>query len=732
MARLKSEHTELNKVSQMLGNTLVGRYQIISNLGGGGFGETFVACDTHLPGSPKCVVKKLKPQASDPVTLETARRLFDTEAKVLYKLGRHEHIPQLLAYFEENQEFYLVQEYIQGHDLNEEIKPGKPISENQVISLLQEILEILEFVHQQKVIHRDINPRNILRQEKDGKLVLIDFGAVKQITTQVVSTVNQTKFTVAIGTPGYIPSEQAQGEPKFSSDIYALGLIIISAITGLSNEELEKDDDTNEIIWQKYAIVSPEFAEIVDTMVRYDFRMRYSSATQALQALKSLNRPYSGTMVLNIAPLPAKPKPGKKIKVNNVIIKAFTAMLLTGMGATASIFIINTINSANAGELYKKANTFYELQRYEDALSSYQKAIEIQPEYAQAWNGQAKVLYELNSYQEALLAYDKAIQIEPDYQDSWSGRGFVLNKLQRFQEAISSFDKALKLESEAPKVWYGKGEALSNLKRYDEAIKSYDKAIELEAEYEQAWYNKAWALYSLRRYQDALSTYEKVLQLNPNNELAWYNSGNALVNLNRNNDAIKAYSKAVEYKPNFYPAWLSRGNILISLRRYPEAIESFKEVLKYQPHNYDALYSQGWALHQIQRYEEAIAAYDKAVAVKQNDFKVWYNRGNSLYNLQKYQEAILAYNRAIRYKKDHAESWYSKGNALVNLEQYQEGIVAYNTAIKYNPDYREAVKASKKVQEILEDKEKEKDKDKKKEKGKDKDRSSRFWNFWRG
>ncbi|MBE9215867.1 tetratricopeptide repeat protein [Plectonema cf. radiosum LEGE 06105] len=706
----------------MLGNTLVGRYQIISNLGGGGFGETFVACDTHLPGSPKCVVKKLKPQATDPVTLETARRLFDTEAKVLYKLGRHEHIPQLLAYFEENQQFYLVQEYIQGHDLNEEIKPGKPISEDQVISLLQEILEILEFVHQQKVIHRDINPRNILRQEKDGKLVLIDFGAVKQITTQVVSTTNQTKFTVAIGTPGYIPSEQAQGEPRFSSDIYALGIIIISAITGLSNEQLEKDDDTNEIVWQKYATVSPEFAEIVDTMVRYDFRVRYSSATQALQALKSLNKPSSRTMVLNIAPLPAKPKPRKKIKVKNVIIKALTAMLLTGIGATASIFIINTINSANAGELYKKANTFYELQRYQDALSNYQKAIEIQPEYAQAWNGKGKVLYELNSYQEALLAYDKAIQIVPDYQESWSGRGFVLNKLQRFQEAISSFDKALTLESEAPEVWNGKGEALSNLKRYEEAIKSYDKAVELQPEYEQAWYNKAWALYSLRRYEDALSTYEKVLQLNPNSERAWYNSGNALVNLNRNNDAIKAYSRAIEYKPNFYQAWLSRGNILISLRRYPEAIESFKEVLKYQPNNYDALYSQGWALHQIQRYEEAVAAYDKAVAVRQNDFKVWYNRGNSLYNLQKYQEAILAYNRAIRYKKDHAESWYSKGNALVNLEQYQEAIISYDTAIKYNPDYSEAVKASKKVQEILEDKEKEKDKD----------RSSRFWNFWRG
>ncbi len=700
----------------MLGNTLVGRYQIISNLGGGGFGETFVAYDTHLPGSPQCVVKKLKPQGNDSTTLQTARRLFDTEAQVLYKLGIHERIPQLLAYFEENQEFYLVQEYIYGHDLDEEIKHGEPISEVQVISLLKEILEILEFVHQQKVIHRDINPRNILRNDKDGKLVLIDFGAVKQITTQMVSAANQTQVTVAIGTPGYIPSEQAQGEPKYSSDIYALGIMSISALTGLSPDELEKDDDTNEIVWQKHALVSQELAEIIDKMVRYDFRVRYGSATQALEALNSLNnlnKPSSShTMVLNVAPHSQVFKPRKKIEFKKIFIKAFMALLLTGAGATASLFIIHSINSVNAGDLYKKANTFYELQRYEDALNNYKQAIEIKPEYAQAWNGKAKALYELDSHPEALSAYDKAIELEPNYLDSWRGRGFALNKLKRYQEAIYSFDKALKLQPESPDILNARGRALSNLKRYDEAIQSYDRAVELKPDYDQAWYNKAWVLYNLKRYKDALNTYEQVIYLKPNNELAWYNSGNALVNLNRKKDALNAYSKAVQYKPNFYQAWLSRGNILISLRRYPEAIESFQEVLKYNTNNFDALYSQGWALHQMQRYEQAVAAYDKAIAVRRNNYKVWYSRGNSLYNLQKYQEALSAYNRAIRYKKDHPESWYSKGNVLVNLGKEKEALTAYDTAIKHNPDYREAIKARRKLQERLEEQLEEKEEDK--------------------
>ncbi|MEM6400907.1 MAG: tetratricopeptide repeat protein [Cyanobacteria bacterium P01_D01_bin.116] len=708
----------------MLGNTLVGRYQIVSNLGGGGFGETFVAYDTHLPGSPKCVVKKLKPQANDPVTLQTARRLFDTEAQVLHKLGIHEHIPQLLAYFEENQEFYLVQEYIYGHGLDKEIKSGKPITQEQVISLLQEILEILEFVHEQKVIHRDINPRNILRRDKDGKLVLIDFGAVKQITTQITSPANQTQITVAIGTPGYIPGEQAQGEPKFSSDIYALGIMSITALTGLTAEKLEKDNDTNEIIWQKYPQLNQELVDILDKMVRYDFRMRYSSATQALEALKNLNQNLnqpssSNTMVLNIAPFSQilqSQKKRKKINPKKILIKAVIVMLLTGAGATSSIFVINSINSANAGDLYKKANTFYDLQRYEDALNNYKQAIDIKPEYAQAWNGQAKALYELNSHQEALSAYDKAIELEPSYQDSWKGRGFVLNKLKRYQDAIYSFDKALELEPESPEIFNARGKSLSNLKRYDEAIQSYDKAVELKSDYDQALYNKALVLYSLKRYKDALKTYEKVIRLKPNNERAWYNSGNALINLNREKDAFKAYSKAVQYKPSFHQAWLSRGNVLISLRRYPEAIESFQEVLKYNPNSFDALYSQGWALHQMKRYEQAIASYDKAIAVRQNNYKVWYSRGNSLYNLENYQEALSAYNLAINYKKDHSESWYSKGNVLVNLGKDKEALTAYDTAIKYNPDYREAIKAKKEVQERIEEKLKDKDKDKNKNK----------------
>ncbi|MTJ12673.1 tetratricopeptide repeat protein [Anabaena sp. UHCC 0187] len=682
----------------MLGNTLVGRYQITNYLGGGGFGETYVANDTQLPGSPQCVVKKLKPQSTDILHLEIARRLFDTEAQVLYKLGIHDRIPQLLAYFEENAEFYLVQELIVGNDLSQELKPGIIFTQDQVICLLQEILEILDFVHQQKVIHRDVNPRNILRREQDHKLILIDFGAVKQITTKLVNSLDITKSTVAIGTPGYTPGEQAQGTPKFSSDIYALGIIAIQALTGLSPEQLDKDPENNEIIWQNYATVSPEFAQFLNQMVCYDFRQRYASATIALQALENLNKNTSGTIVFSPATLPTQANTSKTKK--GIFWKLLLGIFVLGIGSVGAIFMLNRINNQNAIELYNQGNTLIQLQRYEEALAIYEKAVDIKPSYSQALYGQGKALFQLKKYQEALIAYDQAIQIQPNYLEAWTNRGFVLVSLKRYSEALATFDKALQLKNDNPQVWQIKGDVFIKINQYNNAVKAYEQAVNLQPDNAQLWYKKASALQNLKQYEEAIVAYKKAIELKPDYELAWYNLGNCSVNLNRYEYALQAYDQAVQYNQNNSAAWLSRSNVLMTLRRYPEAIDSFSQVIKSNPQQYQAWYNRGWALHQVKRYPEAIESYQKAISLKGNDYLVWYNLGNTQYNLQKYQEAITSYNKAIRYKPNHYQSWYSKGNALLNLQQYQQAITSYDKAIEYKPDYQQAIEARTKAQNI--------------------------------
>jgi serine/threonine-protein kinase len=279
----------------MLGHLLDGRYKIIRVLGAGGFGQTYIAEDTKLYNNT-CVVKQLKPMATDSATLQIARRLFESEAQLLHKLGTHDQIPQLLAHFEENSEFFLVQQFIDGHPVSDELIPGTKINETEVISLLENILQPLAFVHQNNVIHRDIKPPNLIRRHSDNKVVLIDFGAVKQIGTQVVNGQGVTKMTVGIGTAGYMPSEQSRGSPRLSSDVYAVGMIGIQALTGLMPHQFQEDVETAEIVWRNLTQVSETLGNTLDRMVRYDFRQRYQSAMEALAAVQQLNNAYAPTL----------------------------------------------------------------------------------------------------------------------------------------------------------------------------------------------------------------------------------------------------------------------------------------------------------------------------------------------------------------------------------------------------------------------------------------------------
>lgn len=269
------------------GKILSSRYQILKVLGSGGFSETYIAEDTQRPGNPRCVVKQLKPANAKATGLELARRLFNSEAQTLEKLGTYPQIPQLLAYFEEGAEFYLIQEYIIGHPLNQEIPSGRTLSEPAVIDILRDLLQTLAFVHENGVIHRDIKPSNIMRRHSDWKLVLIDFGAVKEVTALQMANPEQTPFTIGIGTKGYAPNEQCFGRPQYSSDIYAVGMIAIKALTGKSPHELNRDAD-EELQWRHLAVVSHALAEIINKMVREDYKERYQSASEIIAALDQL------------------------------------------------------------------------------------------------------------------------------------------------------------------------------------------------------------------------------------------------------------------------------------------------------------------------------------------------------------------------------------------------------------------------------------------------------------
>jgi eukaryotic-like serine/threonine-protein kinase len=287
------------------GYLLRNRYRIEKPLSAGGFGETYIAIDEDYPDRREVVVKHLKPQTNDPAQLDVARRLFITEAKTLAKLGdKTDRIPTLYAHFEEQGEFYLVQEFIDGRTLTQELGSQK-LAEAETISIVREILTGLVQVHTSNIIHRDLKPDNIIRRSHDHKLVLIDFGAVKAVRKTTLKTSNaKLSQSIGIGTDGYMPTEQAMGYPNTASDIYAVGAIALQCLTGIHPTELF-DDDVMEFRWRHLCQVSDRTANILSKMVASRHPDRYSNAIDAIKAIDLLLTPPIPPTI----PSPAQPNP---------------------------------------------------------------------------------------------------------------------------------------------------------------------------------------------------------------------------------------------------------------------------------------------------------------------------------------------------------------------------------------------------------------------------------------
>ncbi|MBE9051960.1 serine/threonine protein kinase [Nostocales cyanobacterium LEGE 11386] len=275
----------------MIGKVLQARYQIVQSLGAGVFGQTYVAVDRDYPENPKCVIKQLKSNSFQPSYLDTLRLCFLTETATLHLLGSHPQIPKLITCFEEHERFYLVQEFVEGHSLTAELPInqywGCLWNESEVVELLEDILGILEFIHSQGFIHCDVKPENLIRRTIDGKLVLIDFGSIQSVDLGLDGEL--PIYRIPVTSLGYIPPEQFIGQTQPNSDIYALGMIAIQALTGLEPLQLKVDTDTNEIIWRSQDTpVNDYLAAVLSQMIRYDFQDRFQSATEVLRVLKQM------------------------------------------------------------------------------------------------------------------------------------------------------------------------------------------------------------------------------------------------------------------------------------------------------------------------------------------------------------------------------------------------------------------------------------------------------------
>ena len=271
----------------MIPAVLNNRYRIIRTLGKGGFGKTFLAEDTHLPSQRICVIKQLKPVVEKPHVYQLMQERFAREAAILEELGEENNqIPKLYAYFVENEQFYLVQELIDGLTLSQKLRQEGFFSEDLVQNILIDILYVLDYIHSKGIIHRDIKPGNIIYREKDSKAVLIDFGIAKEIINPTIELGGEFTNTIVIGTPGFMPPEQAVGKPIFASDIYSLGMTAIALLTGVSPDNLQNNPQTGETIWESRRDVSSFLKNILNRATKINAGDRFPSAKAMLADLQ--------------------------------------------------------------------------------------------------------------------------------------------------------------------------------------------------------------------------------------------------------------------------------------------------------------------------------------------------------------------------------------------------------------------------------------------------------------
>jgi serine/threonine protein kinase len=561
---------------------LENRYQPLKSIGRGGFGKTYLAADIKKFGE-QCVIKQFAPSSGN--DSETEKNRFQEEAKQLQRLGEHPQIPALLAFFSERGYLYFVQQYVAGTNLAEELNEQGLFDETKVQDFLQDLLGILQVVHQQGIIHRDIKPYNIMRRESDQKLVLIDFGISKQIE------VNAPTGT-SIGSLGYSPLEQVWGGKAYpASDLYSLGVTAFYLMSGIAPhqilamllEETSPEQAHNWVKqWRSYVEhpVSHNLGMVLDKLMHIDHRQRYQSATEVLQALNQTHKSSQPAAQPHVAPLNLhEPLSGHRIKLllgGGVGLMGLSLVLLLTTGSW-----LHSPSSTTSVSTEKSSTT---------TIGEISKDLGDRPENAAAYLERGKTRSAEDKLQTALADFNQAIQLQPTNADSYSERGQVRNQLKDNQGALADFNEAIKLNPNLAGAYYYRANVQDDLGNTKQAITDLDKLLSLDN-------NNSYKFLALVRRGN--------LYLEQGNQLQALLDFNAGIKL----DSQSAYG------------YMSRAGLFASTNKKAQAIADYDQAIKLAPNTYYYHYQRG-ILHQLSNNKvKAKADFQIAVQLAKKEGK---------------------------------------------------------------------------------------------------------------
>ncbi|MEL6494246.1 MAG: tetratricopeptide repeat protein [Cyanobacteria bacterium J06623_7] len=692
-----------------LGQLVGGRYRITNYLGGNQGVETYLADNLRRQYQSPCLIKQITlPQQDERDKMQLERR-FAEELSVLERLGYHEQIPQLWDHFEENDEFYLVQAYIQGENLALKIA-RQDLTVTQTIQILDSTLSVLQFVHQNRIIHRNIKPANLIVRELDRQVILTDFGILHEIKARVDH--REKKYP---NCQDYWSPEQIAGRPNISSDLYAVGMTAIEALTGQSPTSLRREE-TGKLLWQSDLSLDRRLVRIIDRLVELDLGQRYQSAEKVLYDLRKIGS-YSR---LNLPRLSFS-----RGSQANRSAKSLTVPLLVGLLGIACLF--GSIEFA-----FPRVRPWYYRERGnkllntdpQAALEVFDRAIDLKAQNWHSWLGRGDALAALEQYPPALAAYTKAAELNPSEADIWHRRGNILLYQENFSAAITAYDQAIARDTENGEIYYLKGEALLQLQQYEAALQAQSAALERSRLDARFLSGRGQSLLQLGRYDEALGFFNRVQAIEPDNLALWQDKFLVLSALDRPQEAkrvqreisnhyvrqiqqqpqdesialaqgdfftaaqmfakaVSAYDGAIVLKSDYYAAWVGKGKALAALDKFTQATAALEQARQISPESYRVWQALGGVSSKQNDYLEAIANYDRALAINSEIPSVWRDRGIALQKLGQYLPAIESLTKASELTNYDRQTWQQLAQARVSIGQNTLAIATIDRGLGY-------------------------------------------------
>lgn len=691
----------------MVSTLIKNQYKVVKELPSGGFGKIYLAEDTHRPSHRLCVLKQLKPLTHNPQIYEIVKERFQQEASILEIIGEEsDQIPKLYSYFEDAGLFYLAQEWIEGQTLAQWISASGPFEESTVRLVLGQILPILNHIHSRGIIHRDIKPDNIILQQKDRNPVLIDFGAVKQVMGTQINSQGQTTSTVVIGTPGYMPAEQAAGNPIFSSDLYSLGLTMIFLLTGKSPSDLMSNPQTGELVWHEHCSgISAGLTHVLNRVIRYSPRDRYATANEMLAALiqPAITEPMS--------PSPFEPTIRETVSfttpsesrgpLNDEEIKGVQAPNakksfvggLIGLGVVGALgiggFFVFQPQSA-----YTQGISDLEKGDFRPAIAKFDQAIEDNSDNAAAYLKRGTAYNNVGNYEAAVEDFNTVLQADPKNAEAYLGRGQSRSSVGQYKEAIEDFTEVIQNNSADPQAFIARGAVRIVLGQYDEATSDFSQALALDSD-KAAQAQVYGGLSSVQilqgQYEKAKDSLKKYINLDPDRIEAYAARGIFFRDVIGNKEkAYEDWENALKQTPITAADYLSLGIVRSYLGDKQGALNDYGRALQINPNLAGVYVAQGTLFNEQGNKQKAIDTTTKALKINPNATDAYMSRGNvRLYQGDQtdIQGGLEDINKALAINPKHFGALNLRCSIRTNLKDYEGAFSDCNKALGINPNF---------------------------------------------